>query len=82
MHVFVTSQNVLISYPLHGPDTRVRDVMEVIAKEVKIPIEDQELLLASGSAVDENSPAFQYVTDEVSCRRELARLPVRHCMTR
>ena len=79
MHVFVTSQNVLISYPLHGPDTRVRDVMEVIAKEVKIPIEDQELLLASGSAVDENSPAFQYVTDEVSRQRELAhRLPVRH----
>ena len=65
MHVFVTSQTQLMSYPLHGPDTKVRDVMEVILKEVKIPIEDQEMLLASGTPVDENAPAFQYVTDEV-----------------
>ena len=65
MHVFVTHQNSLMSYPLHGPDTKVRDVMEVILKEVKIAIEDQEMLLASGTPVDENAPAFQYVTDEV-----------------
>ncbi|KAK7507653.1 hypothetical protein BaRGS_00001588 [Batillaria attramentaria] len=58
VHVLNVESNQLLAYPLK-PDTTMVDLHRVLELETKIPVADQDILLASGVSPDMRQPALQ-----------------------
>ena len=65
MHVLCVYNNTMFSYPLKD-ESSIQELQAVLEKEMHIPVNQQELLLASGIPPDPAKPAMQCWTEPVS----------------
>ncbi|XP_064601386.1 inhibitor of nuclear factor kappa-B kinase subunit alpha-like [Liolophura sinensis] len=58
VHVLNVSANQMMSYPVVEKQT-LQELQRILSEETKIPVEEQEILLASGITPDPEKPAAQ-----------------------
>lgn len=66
----------MMTYPV-ADKHMLRDFMEIIETETGIPVSEQELLLASGTSADPNSPAMLCLPEVVSEQIILSKVKIK-----
>lgn len=68
VHVLNVSANQMMSYPVVEKQT-LQELQRILSEETKIPVEEQEILLASGITPDPEKPAAQCWSKPVSAMK-------------